>query len=363
MDERYYYLGFRIFPGIGSGKFTKLLDYFKSAKNAWGATEAELNESGIGKNLASQFVDFRQKFSISEYAERLAKQKVKFCTMDDETYPKNLSVIENPPIVLFYRGKPDQLNDSGNNMRIAVVGSRRVTSYGRQVTEFLVKDLVHEGCLIISGLALGVDAISHKTTIDNKGMTVAVLGNGVEQCFPRENQSIYNSILQTSGAIVSEYPPGTIPSKGSFPSRNRIIAGLSDAVIVTEGTEDSGSLITANDATKQGKKVFAVPGPITSIYSKGPNKLIANGAIPAMSANDILKNLSISSKKVQTQIKADTKDEQLIVDLLMVKNMHINEIVKSVNLPVSKINIILSLMELKGVIKSTGTGMFGMNLV
>ncbi len=363
MEERYYRLGFRVFPGIGPGKFSKLLDYFKNAKNAWGATESELFDSGIGKALSSQFVSFRAKFSISEYANSLVKHEVDFCTMDDEIYPKNLSVIDKPPIVLFYKGKLDKLNMAPKNACIAVVGSRKVTSYGRQVTEYLVKDLTDNGCIIISGLALGVDAISHKTTVENKGVTVAVMGNGVEQCFPRENQSIYNSILEAGGAIVSEYPPGTVPSTGSFPSRNRIIAGLSSAVVVTEGTHDSGSLITADDAIRQGKMVFAVPGPITSSYSKGPNLLISKGAVPVMSAGDILKKLSIGETRVRTEIKADTKDEQLIVDLLMARNMHINEIMKTAGFPVSKINIILSLMEMKGIVKSTGTGMFALNTV
>lgn len=363
MDERYYRLGFRMFPGIGPGKFSKLLEYFKSAKNAWGATDADICDSGIGRALASQFVRFREKFSISEYANSLAKYGVEFCTTADEIYPKNLSVIDKAPIVLFYRGRLDKLNKAPEYMRIAVVGSRKATPYGAQVTEYIVKELVGSGCIIISGLALGVDAISHKTTIENKGVTVAVLGNGAEQCFPRENQSIYNSILETGGAVVSEYPPETAPSTGSFPSRNRIIAGLSDVVVVTEGTQDSGSLITANDAVMQGKRVFAIPGPITSSYSKGPNFLISNGAIPVMSASDILKKLAISEKRKRTSIKADTNDEQLIVDLLMARNMHINEIVKTVKLPVSKINIILSLMEMKGVVKSTGTGMFTLNTI
>lgn len=365
MDERFYRLALRMSPGIGPGKFSQLVDHFKCAKKVWEANEIDLRGCGIGKASAAQFVNFRTKFVLESYLKSLEKSKVDFCTQIDDFYPENLKQIDKAPAVLFYRGKIDKLNTAPPNTRLAVVGSRKVTPYGRQVTEFIVKDLADAGCLIISGLALGVDAIAHKTTIENAGITAAVLGNGAEQCYPRENMLIYNSILESGGVIVSEYPPNTTPNRGTFPSRNRIIAGLSDAVIVTEGTQDSGSLITAADARAQGKKVFAIPGPITSTYSKGPNSLISEGAVPIMSAGDILKNLSISNnnQKILKQIKGGSKEEQLIIDMLMTRNMHVNEIVKTVKLPVSKINIILSLMEMKGIVKSSGTGMFALNAV
>jgi len=201
--------------------------------------------------------------------------------------------------------------------------------------------------------------------LENQGKTIAVLGCGVDCCNPRENQGIYNSILKSGNCIVSEFPLQMKPTQWSFPARNRIIAGLSQAVLVTEGAEDSGSLITAEFALKFGRKVFAVPGPITSSMSKGPYKLIAKGAVLVTSAEDIFRELKTpafakaSAGKQNSKVSNATGEEQVILDLLQNENLHFDEIVRRTKLKPSHLSSLLSMMEIKGMVKSLDGGMFG----
>jgi len=349
MSERDYWLGFSMIPGIGPAKFRKFLEEFKTAKAAWEAKKPE--------------------FSIENYLKKLKNSpagEVWFVTLLDEDYPQTLKEIKNPPFVLYGKGDPSILSvHSGPS--VGVVGARKTTEYGREVTKLLTTELVLSGFTIVSGLALGVDAISHLTALENKGKTIAVLGCGVDCCNPRENQSIYDEILESGNCIISEFPLGMNPTQWTFPARNRIIAGLSQAILVTEGAEDSGSLITAEFALKFGRKVFAVPGPITSQMSKGPYKLIAKGAKLVTSAEDILKELKlqnqnskfqINSKSKITDKKGDTKEENIILKLLESEPLHFDEIVKRAKFKPSKLSGILSLMEIKGLVKSLSNGYF-----
>jgi DNA processing protein len=226
-------------------------------------------------------------------------------------------------------------------------------------------ELVSAGCVIVSGLALGVDSIAHAATVAAGGKTIAVLGCGVDCCNPRENQAIYTSILESGGVMVSEYGLGMQPTKGSFPSRNRIIAGLSRGVIVTEGAAGSGSLITANDAFANERKVFAVPGPITSSLSLGPYELLKKGGTLATSAKDVIEGLGIKGRNPPSlklrRVKADTKEEQVIIDLLQNENLHIDEIGRQSGIGASQLGSLLSLLEMKGIIKTLDAGLFSMN--
>jgi len=379
MEERNYWLGFSVFSGIGPMKFKTLLTRFGSAKNAWEASKSDL-EKVIGERLAEKFDEFRHKFSIKDYINQLEKKDVSFIILTDKEYPKLLKKIRNPPFVLYIKGNKEillrQLTDQDDNVRaIAVVGTRRTTQYGREVTKMFSEALVDAGFTIVSGLAMGIDAISHMTALENKGSprgeagkTIAVLGCGVDCCNPAENLRLYNDIIQKGSIILSELPLGHPPTKGSFPSRNRIIAGLSNGVLVTEGAEDSGSLITADYAIKFGRKVFAVPGPITSSMSKGPYKLISKGAKLVTSASDILKELKfeIRNSKSETNSKSkiqkgDTKEEQRILDLLQNEPMHFDQLVRRTKVNPSKLGSTLSLMEVKGLVKSLYGGMFAIN--
>jgi DNA processing protein len=365
MDERLYWLGFAVFPGIGPVRFNKLLDHFGTAELAWKSNVEDLKNGGLGDKTAIRLDEFRREFSIGDYFQKLQKADVNFFTLRDPGYPKLLLQIKNPPIVLFSKGE-FSFNAEENKKTVAIVGTRKITSYGSQVTELVVRDLVDAGCVIVSGLAMGVDSRAHSVTIENNGKTFAVLGSGVDICTPRENYFLYERILETGGAIVSEFPLGQEPMKGSFPSRNRIIAGLSVGVVVTEGVADSGALITAEDAFSNKRKVFAVPGPITSDLSKGPNSLIAKGAIPVSSSMDILEALgfgrgtSLGIRGASKSIKGETEEEQAIIDLLQNEQLHVDELIKWTHIQASAIGTILSLMEMKGMVRNLGAGVFAL---
>ncbi len=359
MQEALYWLGFSFFHGIGPTKFQLLLDQFWTAENAWNATELELTHSGIGKKVTQDFLEFRRKFDPKVYAETLEKADVTYLLSSDPLYPQLLKEIKSPPFILYVRGDRSLL--AQERKYVAVVGTRKITDYGRHVTEALVTDLASMGCIIVSGLAMGVDAVAHAATLRAGGKTVAVLGCGVDCCTPRENEALYHEIIAAGGTIISEAPLSQPSFKGSFPSRNRIIAGLCQGVLVTEGAEDSGSLITANDALKNNRMVFAVPGPITSSVSRGPIALIANGAKMVVSANDVLTQLGMQSNsliKRKESIKADTKEEQCVLDILLNEQLHFDELVKRTGLVSSQLGTILTLMEMKGWVTNTDSGAF-----
>lgn len=381
-SNRDYYLGFSAFKGIGPMRMQRLLDHFGEVKNVWNGDAADL-EKILGKNIAERFLVFRKTLSIKQYMEDLEKKSIQFLTIEDKEYPvllkteqkgrANNKTIEQssngllPPFILYYIGDVSLLNYPKT---IAVVGTRRITNYGKQVTEILTLDLVNNGFVIVSGLALGVDAVSHKKTMESGGKTIAVLGCGVDCCFPKENKFLYEEIISTGGLIVSQFLPSTKPLKGSFPARNRIIAGLSLGTVVTEGSDDSGALITADYAFKYKRSVFAVPGPITSILSKGPNTLLQKGAVLSASGKDIILELkkchpaldagsSFNSKKITgssigVHSNVLNKDEKDILNFLKLESLHFNEIARRIGRPTSELGVILSLMEVRGIVKNNG---------
>ncbi len=357
MDERLYWLGFALFSGIGPKRFQLLLETFGSAKDAWEAEESALAESGIGSKNAQTFVEFRKGIAIQRYADVLEKKRIAYVCLYEDTYPSLLKQISNPPFVLFYSGA---LSAVSSEKTIAIVGTRNITSYGETVTRQLTAALVGAGYTIISGLAFGVDAVAHRTTLREAGTTVAVLGCGIDCCSPTEHSRLYEEIVASGGAIVSEYPLGITPSRGSFPARNRIIAGLSQAVVVTEGSASSGALYTAKTAFALDRPVFAVPGPITSSLSKGPFSLLAQGGQLVTSIDDILTTLMANSdeRMVPRSITGDTEEEQWIIDSLMNEELLFDEISKKVHIDPAQLGILLSMMELKGQIKRTPAGYF-----
>jgi DNA processing protein len=358
-NNRLYWLGFSLFPGIGPGRFATLLSYFKTAENAWNASIIELKYSKISEKLAEEFIVFRQKISLERYEDLLQQKNVSYITKEESAYPQQLGLIKNSPFVIFTKGNTDMLSDLHEHVSIGVVGTRKITEYGRQVTQHITGDLVDTGCVIVSGLAMGVDAVAHQATLDRKGKTIAVLGCGVDCCSPRENELLYQSIVANGGVIVSEYGLGIAPNKGSFPARNRIIAGLSQGVLVTEGAADSGALITAKDAKAYVRKVFAVPGPVTSSLSQGTYQLIKNGATIISSAREILEELGVTSnRKKQKAIRGDTPEEQQIIDALAQEDASFDELVKRTRIASAKLGGIVSIMEMKGVIKRSDAGFF-----
>ncbi|HVT00948.1 MAG TPA: DNA-processing protein DprA [Patescibacteria group bacterium] len=354
MDQPHYVLGFSNAIGVGPKGFQNLLKVYGSAKLAWeDADEENYKTAGIGKLNFSKFANFKENFDVNEYKIKLKKTKVEFIPFGDKYYPKRLGVLESPPIGLYIKGNKDLLTEVN---LLGIVGARKTTSYGIEATIGLTEQLSNT-FIIVSGLALGIDSVAHKTTLENNGKTIAVLGCGVDCPYPRENENLYNEILDKNGLIISEYPLGMAANPGTFPARNRIIAGLSVAVLVTEAAVESGSLITAKCAIEQGKTVFAVPGPINSKMSDGTAKLLKNGAVLVTSAKDIIDKFQIpitnyQANKKKLNLKL-TKDEDKIVQVLN-EEKSVDQLVRETKIPMHRLSIILSEMELKGYVKSSG---------
>lgn len=366
--ERDYHLAFSLTNGIGPKSFLTLYRYFKSAQKAWNATPEELKNSGLKEFQINKLTEFKKEFNLKEYKEKLKQKKVSFVALCDRDYPKLLAQISNPPIVLFVKGDISKIDFE---KAIGIVGTRKITNYGREVTEIFSRDLAVNGFTIVSGLAMGVDAQAAWSAIEAGGKTIAVLGNGVDLCFPTSNQKLYDKILEGNGVIISEFPLGQSPIPGSFPSRNRIIAGLSLGVLVTEGAQDSGSLITAEYAFKFNRKVFAIPGPITSSLSVAPLRLIEKGAKLVTSADDILKELKLNSPfNNHKKEKLDTlgtmgklsKIEIKVIKALENEPLHFDEIVRVLNINASGLAETISLLEVKGLIKPSGGGYYKLSL-
>lgn len=360
MEERNYYLAFSLTNGIGPKTFKLLLKHFKSAQKAWNTNSIELKKAGLSDRLIQKLEKTRCELDIKNYLEKLKHKKAFFIALCDKEYPKLLKEIENPPIVLFAKGNVLKVNFEKT---IGIVGTRRITNYGSDVTRLFSTELAVSGFTIVSGLAMGVDAVAALSAIEANGKTIAVLGNGVDLCFPSSNEKLYDKILEGNGIIVSEFPLGQSPTQGSFPSRNRIIAGLSMGVLVTEGAKDSGSLITADYAFKFNRKVFAIPGPITSSLSVAPLKLIEKGAKLVTSADDILKELKMQKSKVKNASQNSkfanlTKEELKIVQILENEALHFDEIVRRLKLKASQTGILISVLEVKGLLKAIKGGYY-----
>lgn len=354
MNESLACLYFSLCPGIGPKTFLKLLHHFNSAKNAWeNLDHINAKEIGIREGVYQKFISFKEMLNKNKYFGKLKKAKVQIIGYTDSRYPENLKKLKDPPICLFYKGNIDLLLGTRN---IAVVGARKVTSYGREVTEKLVAELVSSDFTIVSGLAVGVDAISHETALKEKGNTIAVLGCGVDCCTPLENERLYEKILDQGGLIISEYSLGTPPSVGSFPARNRIIAGLSLGVLITEAAEDSGSLITAEEAKILGRYVFAVPGSINSAMSRGSLKLIKQGSYLVQAGRDILEVLQIAHVSPMRRVNKEnfSIEERKILSVLEIEPQSLDTLSKLLKLPIVKVSVITSGLEMRGVVTNSG---------
>lgn len=359
-DDLPYYVALASAPGIGPRKFKILIQFSKSAREVWDEDEKNLVKI-LGPKTAETFINFRKNLDPERYFVEIRSKNIQLLTIEDKNYPKLLKEIADPPPVLYVRGEVESLLPK---RPIAVVGTRMMTSYGQQVTEILVRDLVSAGFTIISGLALGVDSYAHRVTAGNDGKTIAVLGGGVDRIYPRENEALAKEIEAGFGAVISEFPVGMDSVPGNFPARNRIISGLSLGVLVTEAGEDSGSLITAGLAGEQGREVFAVPGPIHSRYSAGPSTLIKQGAKLVTNVNDILEELNLESRIQSSElgeVKGDNKDEEMILELMQDGPVHVDVIARESKIPAAKVGSTLSIMEIKGKIKSLGSGSYSLS--
>jgi DNA processing protein len=357
IDPRMYWVGFNMVKGVGAVRFKALLSAFGSAEAAWNASPEALREAGLSQKLVESFQRLRKGVSLPQVAESIQSLGVQVLTWDDATYPRHLKEIDQPPPVLYVRGS---LKDE-DDWAVAIVGTRKVTAYGRQVAEEIATTLARSGVTIISGLARGVDSIAHQAALNAGGRSLAVLGNGLDQVYPPENRKLAAQILE-QGALLSDYALGTPPDGQNFPPRNRIISGLSLAVIVVEAGDTSGALITASFAAEQGRDVFAVPGNINAPQSRGTNRLIRDGAQPLLSPQDVLETLNLTMvtehQAVRVALPSDPVEASLY-KLLSQQPMHVDEIRSLAQMPIETVSATLAMMELKGMVRQVG----GMNYV
>jgi DNA processing protein len=347
-----YWVGFSLIPGIGRVRFSQLENYFGTLENAWQATSAELKNAGIDRSVIQTIASWRPKVSFDAEMEKLDRYEVKLLTYHDSNYPSRLKEIYDYPPLLYVRGSLLPQDE----WCLAVVGTRRATVYGRQVTEEIVTDLAQSKITIVSGLAKGIDSVAHQAALAAGGRSIAVFASGLDIVYPADNADLARSIMQ-QGALLSEYPLGTRPRAENFPRRNRIMSGLSLGVLVAEADETSGAIITARMALEQNREVFAIPGSILSPASRGTNHLIQEGAKLVRDYTDILEELNLMNVARQIEMKEllpATETESLLLKHLSAEPTHVDEVCRSSGLPIATVSSTLAMMELKGLVKQLG---------
>ena len=356
-EDKKYYVAINANEKIGPARFKKLAAYFPKMSDAWGASLGELLEAGLDETSAESLKETFKTIDPDEEAAKLEQESIKIIVKGEKAYPKLLSEIYDPPAILYVKGEileQDQL-------ALSVVGTRKPTYYGRQVTPRIVMGLANGGLTIVSGLARGIDTEAHRAALEAGGRTIGVLAGGLDQrsIYPPENRVLVDKITAGHGAVISEYHLGTPPLRQHFPARNRLIAGLSLATLVIEAAEKSGALLTARHALEQGREVFAVPGSIVSYASVGPNNLIKMGAKPITMAQDILDELDLRSIKLQAgmkKISADTREEAALLKVISQKPKDIDRLIKLSKLDTEVVSATLTMMEMKGKVRNVGCG-------
>ncbi len=354
MTDISYWVGLSLVPEIGPLMSRKLLAELGTPENIFRAGIDDLLAiRGLGKEKAGRIRAFGDWYAVEKIVSGAEKKGIRIVGYNDPGYPEVLKEIDGAPVVLYVKGEYSPEDRFG----IAVVGSRRHTAYGEAATRKISGELASSGFTIISGMARGIDTFSHESALAAGGRTIAVLGSGLDVYYPAENRGLMQRIL-SSGCGISEFPPGTMPSRENFPRRNRLISGLSLGVLVVEATSDSGSLITANYALEQNKEIFAVPGQITSRNSEGTNNLIKQGAKIVLSADDIIEELAPALRgfirKSDSRPAASVSEEEgRVCGLLSREPKHIDLLSRESRMPVNTmLNLLLSL-ELKGVVRQS----------
>jgi DNA processing protein len=351
-EKTRFWIGFNKVQGIGPSRLEKLILAFGDIEDAWNASAAELDEANLGRRYVQELVNTREELDLDQALKEVEEAGFHVLTWDDEDYPERLREIGAPPPVLYIWGRLDPRD----RWAAAIVGTRRPTSYGRSVTQDLAAALSVHGVTVVSGLARGIDGLGHNAALDAGGRTLAVLGSGLDQIYPPEHRNLAEKIA-ACGAVVSDYPLGTRPEGRNFPPRNRIISGLSLAVVIVEAGEGSGALITADFAAEQGRDLYAVPGRIYSRASRGTNALIRSGAQPLTSVEDLLEGLNLDlmarHEQADQELPEDEK-ERSVYKVLSSDPVHVDEIQVLCGLPVSEVAAALALLELKGRVRQVG---------
>lgn len=359
MSDLQYWLALNNIEGFGPSHHRRLLQYFGGdVERAWQATSLDLKELNFSEKLVEHFLQTQKNLDVKTQMGRLSELGVKLLTISSQDYPPLLKQIHDPPPLLYVLGEIKK----EDSLALAVVGSRRMSSYGREATEQLTQDLVACGLTIISGLALGVDACAHRAALSAGGRTTAVLGSGIDKIMPAANIPLARKIVEEGkGAVISEFSLGTDAAAFTFPRRNRIISGLSFGVLVIEAAEKSGALITARLAGEQGREVFAAPGSIFNLLSVGTHNLIKQGAKLVNSATDVVEELNLEARSLKLEAREvvpESPEEEKILKVLGHDELHVDEIVQSLNLPTSVVTATLTMMEMKGKVRNIGNQVY-----
>ena len=360
-QEAFFWLSLRQVPGVGNVIYNRLIKKFQTPEKVFHASPEELKKiEGLRSQTIEAIVAFKDNEWAKKELDRIEKQGITFLTIQDERFPRNLKEIYDPPPFLYVKG---ELREE-DNLSLAVVGSRNASSYGKAMTQRLSRTLTERGFTIVSGLARGIDTCAHKGALEGGGRTVAVLGSGIDLIYPWENKGLAEEIT-LHGAVVSEFSLGTQPEAINFPPRNRIISGLSLGAVIVEASFRSGSLITARMALEQGREVFAVPGNVDSLWSKGTNRLIKEGAKLIMDPDDIIEEVLPQYKAPATsrqgkppETRGLTPEGRRIFDLLDSNPLHIDRLIQQSGLQPNLVSSLLLELELKGLVKQLPGKMF-----
>lgn len=354
-SEIFYRIALSMIHDIGPVTARRLINTFGSAEEVFKQHERSLMDvDGIGRERARFIRGFADWKKVEEILRRSRLLGIGVIHEENSLYPENLKDLQDAPLILYVKGRPVPQD----RYAIAIVGSRRCSEYGKRVTEKLSRGLADYGLTIVSGLARGIDTLSHTEALRAGGRTAGVFASGLDRVYPQENKSLVERIIKR-GFVISEFPPGTRPLKENFPRRNRLISGLSIAVIVIEAEAESGALITANYGLEQGREVFAVPGSIFSKTSQGTNNLIKKGAKPVSCIEDIIEEIGSKLRGLKSERGFRGSEQELefsarekdIIKILEQEPLHIDEIVRKSAYPVSEVSSILLELELKGVVK------------
>lgn len=351
MEDLPFWIALNKIPCIGAKRFTQLIEHFGTARAAWSASRKALEAAGIGPHAAELLVEIRRGIDPSREMDQTVREGVRALARCLPEYPRLLAKIPDPPPVLFVRGSilPE------DEVAVAIVGTRSASPTGRVTAENLAGDLSRQGVTIVSGMARGIDSAAHRGALDAGGRTIAVLGSGLDVIYPPENTGLYNEISE-HGAVVSEFAFGTEPLQMNFPARNRVISGLALGVVVVEAAHDSGSLITAGHASEQGREVFAVPGPVEVEGSRGPHRLIKQGAKLVESVQDILEELSIplltdAEVSAAREIGELNEEEERVLQALGHEPRHVDLVVRDSGLASGIVGATLIILEMKGLVR------------
>jgi DNA processing protein len=351
-----YQISLSLVPNIGDVHAKALLNYFGDAQSIFKAGKKELEDiEGIGTVRAKSIKDFTNFKLAEDEAAFIEKYKISALFINNKNYPQRLLNCYDSPIILYYRGTAN-LNAQ---KIISIVGTRNNHEYGKSVCEKIITDLSGQDILIVSGLAFGIDSIAHKSALKNNLKTVGILAHGLDRIYPSQNKLLAKQMIEEGGGLLTDFKSGTKPDKQNFPKRNRIVAGMSDAVVVIESGLKGGSLITAELANGYNKDVFAIPGRISDAKNEGCNYLIKNNkAALITSADDLLENMQWKEKKVSAKKQRElfielSTDEKIIINILQQQpQVHIDEIYVKSGLNSSSVAAALLTLEMQGVVSS-----------